>query len=265
MERYVIRGGRQGYDRLRVLARSWAETTSALLDTVGVHSGMTCLDLGCGAGDVTFELARRVGPEGRVVGVDLDEVKLGLARDEAARAGLTNVAFEVGNVHDRTEADAYDVVYSRNVLQHLTDPVGVLRAMWAAVRAGGVLVAEDADFSGVFAEPPNPGVDFWLETYSHTLRRNGGDPLSGRQLHRRFVAAGIPAPALTVVQRLDRVTEAKAMPRLTVEATAEAVIQAGAATPEQIDAAIESLVAYESDPDTIIGSPRLFQAWSRRA
>ena len=46
---------------------------------------MSCLDLGSGAGDVTFELARRVGPAGRVVGVDMDEVKLGLARERGRR------------------------------------------------------------------------------------------------------------------------------------------------------------------------------------
>ncbi len=58
----MIRGGKRGYERLQVLARSWLPTTSALLDRVRPGPGMSCLDLGCGGGDVTFELARRVGP-----------------------------------------------------------------------------------------------------------------------------------------------------------------------------------------------------------
>ncbi len=58
----MIRGGKQGYDRLAVLARNWLPTTSALFDRVQLGAGMRCLDLGCGGGDVTLVMARRVGP-----------------------------------------------------------------------------------------------------------------------------------------------------------------------------------------------------------
>ena len=78
-EQYVIRGGQLGYERLTVLARSWQPTTSALFDRVQLGPGMRCLDLGCGSGDVTFEMAERVGPDGSVTGIDMDMVKLGLA------------------------------------------------------------------------------------------------------------------------------------------------------------------------------------------
>jgi trans-aconitate methyltransferase len=78
--RYVIRGGQAGFNRLKALARSLAPSTVSLLDRVNVQTGQDCLDLGCGGGDVTLELARRVGPSGSVVGIDFDEVKLDLAR-----------------------------------------------------------------------------------------------------------------------------------------------------------------------------------------
>ena len=80
--RYIIRGGIEGRERLRVLARAMQPTTSALLDRVGVTPGMACLDVGCGGGDVTLELARRVIPGGSAVGADLDETKLSLAREK---------------------------------------------------------------------------------------------------------------------------------------------------------------------------------------
>src|SRR4029450_5082121 len=86
-ERYAIRGGVEGRERLRMLARGMRPFTHGLLDRVGVGAGMSCLDAGCGGGDVTFDLARRVGSTGRVVGIDLDQIKLGLARDEAATLG----------------------------------------------------------------------------------------------------------------------------------------------------------------------------------
>ena len=81
---YIIRGGVSGRERLRILARVMRPSTLALLARVGVRPGMHCLDVGCGGGDVTADLARLVGGEGRVVGFDLDEVKLEIARAEAS-------------------------------------------------------------------------------------------------------------------------------------------------------------------------------------
>jgi len=263
-EQYVIRGGQRGYERLTVLARAWQPTTSALFDSVQLGPGMRCLDLGCGSGDVTFEMAERVGPDGSVTGVDMDEVKLGLARKVAATQGRTNVAFRQMNVYGFAEPDSYDLVYARFVLQHLSRPVDVLRAMWAAVRVGGVIVVEDADFEGSFCDPPHDGFAFWVEAYQRVLERHGGDPLMGRKLHRRFTEAGIPEPAVAVVQHVHRTGEAKMLPYSTVEATGDAIVEEGLATAEQLRAALESLAEFGADTHSLCGSPRVFQVWTRR-
>src|SRR6185437_8663648 len=118
MERYVIRGGRAGYERLQLLARDRWPDTRALLTRAGVGAGMRCIDLGCGGGEVTFELARLVAPDGTVIGVDMDEIMLGLARDVAAERGITNVEFRALNVNAWDEPATYDVVFSRFLLQH---------------------------------------------------------------------------------------------------------------------------------------------------
>ena len=82
---YIIKGGEEGRARLSVLARVLAPTTEALLDGFGPLGGLTVIDAGCGGGDVSFELAERVGNSGRVIAFDLDETKLASARDEAER------------------------------------------------------------------------------------------------------------------------------------------------------------------------------------
>ena len=84
----------------------------------------------------------------------MDRVKLDLAGEAAAEEGLTHVRFVQSDVYDWSEPDTYDVVYCRFVLEHLSRPVDVLRAMWAAVRPGGVLLVEDADFDAAFCWPP---------------------------------------------------------------------------------------------------------------
>ena len=81
------------------------------------------------------------------------------------------------------------------LLERLSQPVELLRRMWLAVKPGGTIVVEDADFDGLFCEPPNDGFDFYVHIYPRVLERNGGDATAGRKLYRYFLEAGIPGPS----------------------------------------------------------------------
>jgi ubiquinone/menaquinone biosynthesis C-methylase UbiE len=264
VERYVIRGGQQGYERLQLLARERWPDTSALFGRAGVGPGARCIDLGCGGGEVTFEIARLVGPDGRVTGVDMDEIKISLARQAAVERGVTNAELRVLNVNDWHEASAYDVVYCRTLLHHLSRPVELLRRMWAAVRPGGAILVEDADFDGWFCHPPNEGFDFFVRAYSQVIARCGGDHATGRKLHAYFAEAGIPDPEVTLVQRLHLTDGGKMLALSTLDATADAILAEGVATEDEVTAAMASLAQFTGDAGTLIGGPRIFQLWSRR-
>jgi len=263
MTSYVIRGGKPGYDRLMLLARERGHDTQALLEQAGVSAGMRCIDVGCGGGAVTLEIARLVGPGGTVVGIDMDGVKLGLARQAAAERGLTNAEFRVGDVRDWDEPGGYDAVYSRFLLQHLSEPAGLIGRMWAAVRDGGVLVVEDADFDGFCCDPANESFELFLDAYRRVLARRGGDHAIGRRLYRYFLAAGIPDPQVRLVQPVHQ-GEAKTLAWSTLEATADAILAEGLATSDRVTAALASLRRFTDDPGTLICGPRVFQLWSRR-
>ena len=116
---YLIRGGIEGRERLRVLGRVMRPNTVPLLERAGVTAGMACLDVGCGAGEVTFDLASLVGITGQVVGVDLDATKIELAQGDAEQAEVANVEFRVADLTEGLGEAAYDVVYARFVLTHL--------------------------------------------------------------------------------------------------------------------------------------------------
>src|SRR5579859_4146665 len=202
MERYVIRGGQAGYERLQLLARVHWPNTRAHLERAGLAAGMRCIDVGCGGGEVTIEIAKLIAPDGSVIGIDMDDVKLDLARAAAVDRGLTNIEFRALNIHEWNEPDAYDAVFCRFVLHHLRHPVDILRRMWAAVRPGGAIIVEDADFDGWCCYPPNDGFDFFLRAYNQALARWGGDHALGRKLYSYFLEAGIPHSHVAVVQPL---------------------------------------------------------------
>lgn len=264
MEHYVIAGGRTGYDRLLLLARDRWPDTQALLQRAGVGPGMRCLDLGCGGGEVTFELARMVAPGGFAVGIDMDEVKLALAREAARERGVENVEFRAQNVNEWDEPVSYDVVFSRFLLQHLSQPVALLRKMWAAVRPGGVIVVEDVDHEGWGCYPPNEGLAFFKSVFCQTLDRAGGDHAVGPKLYGYFLDAGIPEPQVTLVHPLHIADEGKALALSTLDATAPVMLTEGLATADEIAAARASLAAYTADPRSLILGPRNFKLWARR-
>jgi ubiquinone/menaquinone biosynthesis C-methylase UbiE len=143
--------------------------------------GMSLLDVGCGPGTITADLAARVAP-GPAVGIDADQGVLVQAADAAARAGV-DVEFRVGDVYRLDVADAsFDVVHAHQVLQHLSDPVAALREMGRVCRPGGVVAARDADYAAMTWAPAEPALDRWLALYRQLARQNAGEPDAGRRL-----------------------------------------------------------------------------------
>jgi SAM-dependent methyltransferase len=144
--------------------------------------GASVLDVGCGPGTITADLAARVDP-GRVTAVEVTADVLALARREAAAHGRTNVDFVVSDVHALDFADdTFDVVHAHQVLQHVTDPVAALREMLRVCRPGGTVAARDGDYAAFTWYPELPELAEWLRLYRTVARSNGGEPDAGRRL-----------------------------------------------------------------------------------
>jgi SAM-dependent methyltransferase len=260
---YVIAGGHVGRERLRVLSRVMAPTTHALLARVGVAPDARCLDVGCGGGDVTVVLAAMV-PDGSVVGVDFDPVKIAAAREEAAARGVANVEYREADLAAVTSGDErFDLIYVRFVLSHLTDPAGALRGLVGCLAPGGALVAEDIDIDGALCWPPSPAFDQARALYAATVRSRGADPQLGLRLPALLLDAGLADVDVEVVQPAALWGDAKRIQLLTLEATADSMVAAGLATSDEIAGIASELAAYIDRPDTLASTARTIQSWGR--
>jgi SAM-dependent methyltransferase len=144
---------------------------------------MTILDVGCGPGTITADLAARV-PQGHITGLDAAPDVLGKAHAHATERGVQNIAFAPGDVHALPFPDAsFDVVHAHQVLQHITDPVQALREMRRVTRPGGLIAVRDVDYRATAWFPESPGLERWLDLYLRVARANGGAPDAGRRLH----------------------------------------------------------------------------------
>lgn len=174
------------------ILRAYAERTAAnsaayLVDHL--RPGTALLDVGCGAGSITCDLAEIVAP-GRTVGVDAAPTALAEARDLAARRGV-DVELVRADVTRLPFDDAtFDVVHAHQVLQHVPDPVAVLREMRRVCRPGGLVAARDADYAAMTWFPEEPGIAAWRALYTRVARLGGGEPDAGRRLLSWARAAG---------------------------------------------------------------------------
>ncbi|MCC3281458.1 class I SAM-dependent methyltransferase [Arthrobacter sp. zg-Y916] len=155
-----------------------------------LSAGMRMLDVGCGPGSITVDLAALVAP-GQITGLDRSEEVLAQARQLAAERGADNTEFTPGNVYDLEFADdTFDVVHAHQVLQHLTDPVAALHEMRRVTRPGGIVAVRDADYRAMSWFPLVPELDEWMETYQRIARGNRAEPDAGRRLVSWALEAG---------------------------------------------------------------------------
>lgn len=137
MPEYTIHGGDEGKNRLDILAKTIEPGTARFLEMAGINTGMHYLDLACGGGNVALTLAKYVGEQGHVTGLDMDERKIQLATESAALNEVKNVHFKTLDAYDLKEEATYHLAYSRFLLYHLSKPQMVLQNMWRALKPTG--------------------------------------------------------------------------------------------------------------------------------
>ena len=264
-EGYVLRGGQAGAERLRLLNRVKWPTTEPLLRAAGLRDGMSCLDVGCGGGDVTLKMAALVGGEGHVVGVDRDQTILQLARKEAEDQGLT-VTFRRLEAEELAEESSYDLVFARYLLSHLARPQRALEAMVRAARPGGCVVLEDVFFPGHVCYPSNAAFDRFVELYQAVARaKEGGDAAIGVRLLGMALEAGLVEVRVGLVVPTFRDGEGKRATLITMEHIREAVVGAGLASDTEVDTVVGELGRLADDDRTLMSIAPTFQVWGRKA
>ena len=247
-------------DRLSLLADWFRPTTRALFDRVGIRPGMACFDVGCGAADTTFELARRVGDRGRVIGIDIDEAILDRVRADAPG----NVQLRVGDIRTIEPIPEFDVVNARFVLDHLARPREALAIMKAMLRPGGMVCAECGDYSGWYCYPRSASFDRIVELVTEQRACTGGAADAGAMLPVLLVDVGLTDVGVSIFQHvqldgpykcwvLSAITEERAAWMTALDLTDEA----------EIRSLREDMIALIEDPNVVMGTPRMVQCWGR--
>lgn len=258
LEDYIIRGGEYGAERLYILSEALMPYTMQIIEKAGVSKGDTVLDVGCGAGAVTVEIAKKAG-SGCVAGVDFDEKVIAEARKTAKYENI-DVDFIVGDVADYLLfADRFDFVYARFILTHLKDPAKLIRQMRAYLKKGGSIILEDIDFSGHFCYPESAAYDKYVQWYERTARYKGLDPHIGKKLFGCVKNSGFRDIEVDVVNPAHQSGVGKMIASLTLYNIAHTVVSAGLCSAAEMRDAIAELEEFTFREDSILGMPRIFR------
>jgi len=177
----------------------WDHCGTRTVELAGVAPGSRVLDVCCGAGAAALPAARRVGPGGRVIGVDLAERLLARARAKARALGLDNVQFVEGDMNRLETADgSMDVVVCAFGLYYAHDAPAALAGLWRAVRPGGTLAVTTWGRRAL-----EPASDMYLEAVAaERPDLDAGNALPWDHLNepatltKAFIAGGVPPPTI---------------------------------------------------------------------
>jgi SAM-dependent methyltransferase len=252
--------------RLERQADELAPQTAWLLDRVGPPPGGSAVDLGCGPVGALALLAERVGPGGRVVGVDNDPVHVDLARAYARGRALDNVELVQAEA-DRTglPAASFDVAHARALLVNIPDPAAVIAEMVRLVSPGGHVLVQEPDPGARLCYPPHPAWAPLAEVYRAAFERDGADLLVGRSVPTLMREAGLVD--VGVEARADIFppghTRRTIFPDL-VRSLMPTIVELGLMGEAELDELDRAVRAHLDDPDVLVLPHLYFLVWGRR-
>lgn len=261
---YVLSRSAGEYARLVIQAQLWSPFTDRVLAAAGLGEGMTALDAGCGPGEVMRLMGRRVGPAGRVTGVDIDPKvgALGLERLQTEEPG--DFHFHTANLltGETVPGAPFDLVFCRFLLLHMDDPVAMVRRLAALTRPGGTLVMMDYVMDTMRIAPHHPVLARGIEIINGTLAGAGRPLDAGLRLMEWSRAAGLPMPHGTDIQARLEIMGPDPTTARAIEGFGPQAIRLGLATEDEIARLPDAFRAITAKGEHLLHAPTVTAIWT---
>jgi ubiquinone/menaquinone biosynthesis C-methylase UbiE len=247
-------------------AEVYAKEATERFDVIGVDTGSTVIDVGCGVLGVVHLLADRVGAGGRVVGLDREATMVESGRRFTEQHGLAVEFIEADATATGLPDHSFDLVHARTLLLNVQNPGEILDEMVRIAKPGSVVAVQEPDASAWNCDPPHPAFDILRGAILDAYRRTGKDFSIGRRIARMLRDAGVQDVQVRATARVTHAGDYYQTFLLTIAGLVrEVIVQTGGLTADEFDSYTAALRAHLEAPDTITCQPVMWQAWGRTA
>ena len=252
--------------RLQRQADELAPDSLALLDRVGLRSGHSAIDLGCGPRGILELLAERVAPDGRVVGLDAEPAHTAMAAQFAAERRLSTVECATADArHTVLRSGSFDLVHCRTLLVNIPAPTEVVAEMARLARPGGWVAAMEPDSEYAMCYPPNPAFTRICEIFPAVFGRNGADHMIGRRVAELFRRVGLTDVGVEVRAQMYPPGHSRRTTRLDlIRSMRPHILRLGLASEAELDELDTAARAHLDDPRTVAVFGLFFLTWGRK-
>jgi ubiquinone/menaquinone biosynthesis C-methylase UbiE len=265
-DEYLLGHSAKEEERLRRQPQELALDSKRLLDQLDIRPGDQAIDIGCGPQGILDLLSERVGPKGKVVGLERSASTVRLARKFVAERQLRNVeVLEADAKSTCLPRASFDVVHARLVLVNLPEPQRVVEEMIALARPGGVVASHEADWGAFLCNPPSPAWDRLLEVFLAYSRNNGIDLFVGRKTHQMFRAGGLTDIQVNpVIHVYPRGNSRRNILCDFLENVKDRILAERLMTEAEFHERLTELKRHLDDTDTLVISHLFVQVWGEK-
>lgn len=264
---YVLGTHDEELDRLGLQHSVWRPRVLDAWRRAGFTRGQTILDVGCGPGYATLDLAEIVGPSGRVVALDQSRRFIAHLQERARLRGFRNIeTIEVDLDNDPLPSVQADRAWCRWVIAFLTNPRRLVQQLAKVVKPGGVFVSyEYFAYDSWRLLPPSAEHTEFVRIVEEGWRATGGEPDIGLQLPRWLAEAGFEiVDARPLVECVTPESYVWQWPKSFVRIGADRYVELGTLTRERADEIIAAFERREREPNTMMITPGVLEITARR-
>ncbi len=264
---YVLGTGDDELGRLGFQHRIWGKQAFAIWERAGFAPGQTILDVGCGPGFGTLDLARIVTPSGRMIAVDASQRYLDYLQSQIAGQGLSNVDVHLSDVTQlNLPPNSIDGAYARWVLCFVRDPGAVIAGVAKALRPGGIFAVQDYfNYQAIALAPRSEIFEHVIKAVVKRWRLTGGDPDLAGHLPELFRTCGMTVREIKGIARVAQPGSALwNWPTTFFRNFVPTLVEAGLITVDEHRAFDAEWTRRTNDPDTFFCSPPMYDVIAQK-
>jgi len=263
---YLLAQAPNEVERLSAWADAWEPAAEGLFDQIPVQAGWRCLDLGCGPRGVLAPLARRVGPAGKVIGVDLNQANINAASEYVISAGLDNIELvQADFLHTGLQHGSFDLVHVRWMFTPLGFNTGLLGEILDLACPGGLVVAQETCEAGYECYPPQAAWQRLKEVTISAFTLAGGDYNAGKRTYELLRQAGCQAVnGKAAVLALPAGHPFRRWPVESALALQSRILESGLMSAEEFESTLEDCQRIADNPDIWMTSFMVTQVWGKK-